>query len=210
MAISYDVKAEVIDIRSDAPKESDAFLVDTNVWFCVSYSNASLGPSPALVHQVQNYPKYLKAARAAKASMHRCGLTLAELAHLIENTERSIFQGANPTLGRIRTKEFRHNHTAARATVVSEVQAAWGVVKSMAGPLDLSVDEAVTDAALSRFQNEPLDGYDLFILEAMKAAGVVQVLTDDGDFCTVSGIQVFTANKNAINTATAQGRLVAR
>jgi hypothetical protein len=63
---------------------------------------------------------------------------------------------------------------------------------------------------LARFQTDKVDGYDLFILEAMKNHGVVQVITDDGDFATVSGIQVFTANRNVINSARAQGRLLAR
>ena len=112
--------------------------------------------------------------------------------------------------GWMRAKEFRHNHSSERATVVKEVQAAWGLVKGMAAQLDTAVGDAAADAALNRFQNEPLDGYDLFILEAMKAAGVVQVLTDDGDFCTVAGIQVFTSNTNVITTATAQGKLLAR
>lgn len=210
MAVSYDVKAEVIDIRSDTPKESDAFLVDTNVWYWMTYTRASQGPNPPWPNQIKDYPGYLKQALAAKSRVLRCNLSLSELAHRIEATERGIFEAANPALGQIRAKEFRHNHTAARATVVSEVQVAWGVVKTMAAQLDTSLGDTVADAALNRFQNEPLDGYDLFILEAMKAARVVQVLTDDGDYCTVPGIQVFTANRNVVTAASAQSKLLTR
>ena len=46
--------------------------------------------------------------------------------------------------------------------------------------------------------------------QAMTAAGVTQILTDDGDYCTVPGIQVFTANRPVIDAARAQGKLVAR
>lgn len=80
----------------------------------------------------------------------------------------------------------------------------------MADSLDVSLDDTTTDAALQRFQNERLDRYDLFILEAMQKAGVVQVLTDDGDYCTVAGIQVFTANTNVITAAQSQGKLLTR
>jgi hypothetical protein len=55
-----------------------------------------------------------------------------------------------------------------------------------------------------------MDGYDLFILEAMRRHGMVQVSTDDGDFAAIPGIQVFTANCNVIQAARTQGRLIPR
>jgi hypothetical protein len=42
------------------------------------------------------------------------------------------------------------------------------------------------------------------MVENMAKAGVVQVLTDDGDFCTVPGIHVFTANQSVISAAFTQ------
>lgn len=80
----------------------------------------------------------------------------------------------------------------------------------MADPLTLTIDATITSAALNRFQTEKVDGYDLFILESMKNKGVVQIITDDGDFASVQGIQVFTANKNVITAATNQGKLLTR
>lgn len=80
----------------------------------------------------------------------------------------------------------------------------------MAQTLDLQIDEQVTNAALSRLSSQPLDGYDLFILEAISKAGVVKVITDDGDFVTVPGIQIFTANHPVIKTAQSQGKLMKR
>jgi hypothetical protein len=38
MAINYTVQAEVVDISADTPKTEDAFLVDTNVWYWLTYS----------------------------------------------------------------------------------------------------------------------------------------------------------------------------
>jgi len=94
--------------------------------------------------------------------------------------------------------------------VVSETQAVWGQVTSLADPLALTIDPPTTTGALNRFQTEKVDGYDLFILESMGNHGVVQVITDDGDFATVSGIQVFTANRNVIDSARNQGKLLTR
>jgi predicted nucleic acid-binding protein len=73
--------------------------------------------------------------------------------------------------------------------------------------LPLVVDATTTEAALARLSDELIDGYDLFILETMKAHGVTQVITDDGDYSTVPDIQVFTANRNIIESAREQGKL---
>lgn len=68
----------------------------------------------------------------------------------------------------------------------------------------------ITNKAQVSTEEAAADGYDLFILESMRSHGVVQVITDDGDFATVPGIQVFTANRNVIQAARAQGRLITR
>jgi len=219
MPINYAVQADVVDIRTDSPQASDAFLVDTNVWFWVAYTRASQSPTPPRPNQLADYPKYLRNALSVKARVLRCGISLAELSHQIERTERELYELANgaskpasfrSATGWLKTKEFRHNFVQERSTVVTEVHAAWGVVRGMAQPLDLAVNDAATDSALVRFQTQPLDGYDLFILEAMKASGIVQVLTDDGDYCTVPGIRLFTANQNVVAAASAQGKLIIR
>ncbi|MCB2264316.1 MAG: hypothetical protein LGR52_15455 [Candidatus Thiosymbion ectosymbiont of Robbea hypermnestra] len=81
---------------------------------------------------------------------------------------------------------------------------------SLAEPLTITIDAPTADAALDRLQTERVDGYDLFILESMKSHGLVQVITDDGDFATVPRIQVFTANRNVIRAARAQRKLITR
>lgn len=133
-----------------------------------------------------------------------CGLSLAELAHNIEQTERQIFSST------LKPKEYRHNYPAQRAKVVAEVQAAWSQVKSTAVCTDVLVNEETTNTLLTRFQTQLLDGYDLLILEAMDKARIKQIITDDGDYVTVPGIKVFTANSSAIATAKSQGKLLIR
>jgi hypothetical protein len=205
MAINYTVEAEVVDIRSDTPKKDDVLLVDTNVWYWFTYTNTSIPARTS--YQTTTYPAYIVRALSAQALLLYCGLSLAELAHNIEKTERDIFCA---TTAPVSTKEYRHNYPAQRANVVAEVQAAWSQVTSMAVSTDIKVDEMTTNASLSRFQTQLLDGYDLLILEAMDKAGTVKVITDDGDYVTVPGIQVFTANCNVITAARNQGKLLTR
>jgi len=213
MAINYTIQAGVIDITADAPKAADMFLVDTNVWYWMTYTRASQCIRPPAPYQTTNYPAYTNSALSAGAKIYQSGLTLAELTHLIEKAEYEIFARANPALfpdPAKFNKQYRHSYAAERNQVVSEVKAAWGQVTSLAIPLNTMIDSSTTTSALNRCQTEKVDGYDLFILESMKNNCVVQVITDDGDFATVPGIQVFTANRNVINAARTQGKLKAR
>ncbi|MHC5779596.1 hypothetical protein [Nostoc sp.] len=201
MPVNYTVQAEVVDIRSDAPKNNDIFLVDTNAWYWYTYTNASIS---SRYYQITEYPSYIAKAISANSWLSYCGLSVAELAHNIEQTEREIFSST------LKSKEYRHNFPNERSKVVAEVQAAWSQVISSAVCTDVLVSEETSNAALTRFQTQLLDGYDLLILEAMDKAGVTQIITDDGDFVTVPGIKIFTANSGAIAAAKSKGKLLVR
>lgn len=204
MAISYTIQAHVVDIAADAPRTTDAFLVDSNVWYWMTYPNAGNAARP---YQLSDYPQYVNRALAIGSRVCHTGLSLAELSHLIEKTEREIYE---KWVAPIESKEYRHNLPDERSRIVKEVQAAWGQVKGLAALVDVAVDDPTTDAALVRLQNQQVDGYDLFILEAMTRCGITQVLTDDGDFATVPGIQVFTSNRTVLQAASSQGRMLRR
>ncbi len=209
MAIDYTIQAQIVDIRKDSPRSDDIFLVDTNVWYWHTYTNANVSASP---YQIDNYPEYLIQAISANSVLSYTGLTLSELSHLIEQTERNLFiQSRNLDRSIFKPKEYRHNYPDERKKVVREIMTAWSQVRSIAAPLDFTINEAVTNSALLRLQSQALDGYDLlFMLEAMKKEGITQIITDDGDFSTVEGISVFTANSNIIRAAKTQDRLIIR
>lgn len=170
----------------------------------MTYIRASLATNRPKCYQINDYPSYISKAVTAKSLLAYSGLSLAELAHRIETTEREIFNSS------LRPKEYRHNYPSQRVNVVAAVQSVWNQVKVIAVSVELTINETTTNAALNCFGTELLDGYDLFILETMKKEGITNIITDDGDFATVSGITVFTANRNLINTAQLQGKLVVR
>ncbi len=202
MSVQFSVQANIVDILKDKPKPYDVFLVDTNVWFWMTYTNATIYSSQ------KHYPSYLNQALSVNAQVYYCGLSLAELAHLIEKIEREIYEkNINDT---VKSKEYRHNLPSQRLKVISEVESSWNQVKSMGAPTAVTIDGVTTDTALKRFKNEKVDGYDLFILESMKKHGITNIITDDGDFATTPDITVFTANKNVIAKAQQQKKLIIR
>lgn len=78
MAINYIIQAQVVDITTDSPKADDVFLVDTNVWYWMTYTRASLSARPPAQYQTTNYPTYTNAALAAGARIYQSGFSLAD------------------------------------------------------------------------------------------------------------------------------------
>jgi hypothetical protein len=207
MPINLIIQADIVDITNDSPRKSDIFLVDTNVWFWQTYTNASTTANP---YQLRDYPNYLAQALMQGSTLSYSVLTLAELASIIERTELSIYNQSNGLT--LKLKEYRHNYPSERANMVAEVQSAWSQVEAIAASADLKINDAIAKSALNRFQTQAVDGYDLLILEAISRAGAgqVRVITDDMDYATVPNIQVFTSNRNVIQTASQQGKLLRR
>lgn len=211
MPVNYTVKATVVDIRGDIPKAIDKFYVDTNAWFWTVYSKLRLLPPSSDKKEKPDYPAYLKKVLNMGGQLHWCGLSLSELAHLIEGTEFEIFQAIHPTSLITKTKEYRHNLVGERLCVVREIKLAWETIETMASCIPVAEINAVsTTAALQNFEQLPVDGYDLFSINAFKAAGITQVISDDGDFCTVPGIMLFTANQTVIAAAKNCGKFKRR
>jgi predicted nucleic acid-binding protein len=194
------VRAEVIDIRRDRPSDQDEMLVDTNSWFNLTYTR--------IKEPKAEYPDYIKRSMASNAKLYASGLSLAELASAIERSECNLYAAANGI--KIDLKTFRHDCEAERKIVVSAVTASWAQVKSIARVIEHRFTEASADAALKCFQSSSVDGYDIVMLDAMERCAIRRVLTDDGDFATVPGIQVFTANPATISAARRAGQLLIR
>ncbi len=230
MRIELNVQAEVIDITTDTPQPDDSFLVDTNVWLWQTYSRFS---APQLTRsdfarfsdsvpqkaradaekaqkKIAKYIPYIKKARVAEAKIFYSGLILAELTHIIEKAEYEIYK--NRASIRLDIKEYRHNRPNERANVIDEVKSVWSQVEAIGISADLTIDDRSTQSALNRLQTQALDGYDLFLLEAINRAGLgqIQVLTDDMDYATVTGIQVFTSNGLVIDEAKRLDKLLVR
>jgi hypothetical protein len=74
----------------------------------------------------------------------------------------------------------------------------------------MSVNATTSATVVSRLQTQRIDGYDALFLEAAATQKVSSVISDDGDFCTIAGLTLFTANSNVINAAAAQKRLITR
>lgn len=205
MSVTYQVNAIVIDIQRDQPLQDESFLVDTNVWYWMTYSKASVGLKP----YQSNYLKYIGYCLSNKSILYRCNLSLSEIIHIIERNEKDIYNTTNKST--LNTKEFRHNLLAERSQTLLEISSSWSQIKTMARPLPaVSIDDESTDEALNDMSIYKVDGYDALTVRALQSSTSISVLSDDGDFSTVPNIKLFTANANVIKAAKSQGKLLAR
>jgi hypothetical protein len=143
------------------------------------------------------------------STLIKTGLSLSELAHVIEKTELDIYSSSTG-FDKNKKKEYRHNLTTERANVVAEIESVWNQIDPIGVQMEVRVEELLTRAALARLKSDCLDGYDAITMETILKTPFKNILTDDGDFVTVSGITVFTANRNVIDQARTQGKLLTR
>lgn len=200
MAVNYRVQASVVDIRRDVPKPEDIFIVDTNSWYWHTYTRASLRQNAPHDHQLRHYPKYIDAVIAANAKILRSVHLLSELAHVIECAEAEIYQLAH-RLENFTVKTFRHQNDDVLRVYRAEIDSVWSQITSMTTHVDQVLDAGLCDQLLQCAISERLDGYDALLMLLSRQLGGVRIITDDGDFSTVEGITVHTANERVINSA---------
>jgi len=92
MSVQYTVQSEVFDITQVAAFNTDCFLVDSNVWLWMTYSNAGHGEPSWRSVLMSQYAAFVQGAIAGDAKVCCCGLSLAELSHTIQKTEREIHE----------------------------------------------------------------------------------------------------------------------
>jgi len=110
----------------------------------------------------------------------------------------------------ISSKQFRHNLPTERQNVVSEIESVCLQLNLLAKPLPTDMDSSFPLSMLTKIQKQPLDGYDVIMVDSINRTGVINIITDDGDYACVPGIRIFTANHNVIQKARAGGSLITR
>lgn len=194
--------AAVIDVRADVPRAGDRFFVDTNVWRFFTYAKFTTGDAAQIAHLqklAQAYSKYVQECVKVGATLYWSPLSYSELSSVIERAEHDIYKALLGN-GKVGLKDFRLGGVE-RATVVAEMQTAWGQISALGKPLPTPTDDAALASAIELFEGRPLDGYDIFYVHAMNASSVMAVITDDIDFTHVPNLRVFTANEKAIRQA---------
>lgn len=186
-------------IDSEIPFHKDKYFVDTNVWFWFTYcasKEIELKTAPRR-YQLEKYPDFVEKVLDSGAKIYHCPLVYAELANIIERTEFEIYIAKNPTLKKTR-KEFRAD-SECRQLVINEIRMAWDTINTISNSLDFSLSNKIVEGVHAVIENSTLDPYDSFYCYLMGYVGINKIITDDADFNSVDGTELYTANRKVLS-----------
>ena len=189
------VLANVYDLRSidtNIIPEHTKFAIDTNVLYWMHYSRCN-----TTGYQIMYYPQFISDLMERQISFVTTACNVSELLHLVEKKEYDIFKASNSVRN---IKEFRKNKSE-RINVQKELEIIMMQIESMYSVQDFELDFSLLSKFVHNFDSHRCDNNDYSILTYLKDAGINNVITDDCDFITYAGINVYTANENIINEA---------
>ncbi|BDA19084.1 type II toxin-antitoxin system VapC family toxin [Aeromonas caviae] len=179
--------------KLSTPQAGDSFFIDTNVWLWTTYFSSrdfSSANKPFVNYQIEKYPSYIEKILDAGASMYHSALTLTEIAHVIERIEFDIYR-EDQANRHIKLKDFRKINTC-REKVISEIKAAWQAITSMSRCLDFVGDSELSQKCIEILSTSQLDSYDSIMTHVALKNNIRKFLTDDKDFETIHGLEVYT------------------
>lgn len=169
------------------------FALDTNVLYWTHYSKASDPKLKAHPYQVTKYPNFVEKLLENGNTLVTTIFNITELMHVVENSEFKIYNAVNTTY--VKKKDFR-NLESERLKYKSEIETMLLQVNSsyegQIRVIDLK-EEDINDF-VANIDNNSCDVFDYVVIEHLKAMGISNFITDDRDFKTIDGINVYFAH----------------
>ena len=212
------VRATVVDLESPAQPLAESYLVDTNVLYFCYYQRHSQhaaldrGPAP---YQTRIYPNYEKRIRAARRRLGVTRSILVEFLHRIEAAELTILHAIlDPNISArdagYPIKVVRESgHLAGRLedlreTVVTHLAVLQEHFALLPEPLWTT---PFAQCLQSEWSRALIDATDASFIAEARAAGILDIISDDAELSTVPDIRLHTANRTATRAARQAGRL---
>ena len=105
-------------------------------------------------------------------------------------------------------KRFRADPSN-RRQVCQEVETLWAVANQDASLIPASLGEEEFLNMLANQGDSEMDAYDMAIVETVHSAGIRYIISNDRDLVTYdTPVIIATANKEALDAAVAQGKLL--
>ena len=190
----------IIDIKTIGNTFSNTeFFIDTNVLYWYSYSKYELFNDP-VKRQAQPYLDFLESLIENDNLIFTSIYNLSELLHIIEKHEFEIFQETN-TGKRLNIKDFRK--ITSREGVKSELLTALENTKDLCSIMEYPFYLSDLEEFINTSDTHRCDNYDYIIIKNCIEQGKLNVISDDSDFVSMPGINLYTANRKALRKITA-------
>lgn len=188
---SNEYNIDTLDVSKIDTK--DIFAIDTNVLYWTHYSKASDPNLRAHPYQVTKYPNFVEKLLENGNTLVTTIFNITELMHVVENSEFKIYKAINTT--RIKKKDFR-NMEAERIKYKNEIETMiLQINSSYEGQIRvIDIKEEDINNFVADITNNSCDVFDYVVIEHLKAMGINNFITDDKDFKSIDGINVYFAH----------------
>ncbi len=190
------MSAVFCDIRSidvNLINKDEVFAIDTNVLLWTHYSKASNPSLNKHPYQVIDYPNFIAKLLANGNKLVTTVLNISELISIVEKNEFKIYKVSNSCHG-MKIKDYR-KILSERLTYQKEINNMLMEIKSSYNDRIEVID--ITKEKLENFCNEIdkniCDVFDSMIIEYLKSISIINYISDDKDFLSIDGINLFTA-----------------
>lgn len=181
----------VLDIKKidDTFKETN-FFIDTNVLYWISYSKYDFFNGRAR-KQAKPYLEFIDKLLDDNASFFTSIYNISELLHIIEKHEFEIYQKTNPGLID-NIKDFRK--LTSRKYVKNELLTAIANIKGQCTVLEYPFFLDDLEEFIDTSDTHRCDNYDFITIKNCIKQGMLNIISDDGDFASINEINLFTSN----------------
>lgn len=188
------MSATVVDIRNidiNSISKNEIFAIDTNVLVWTHYSKASSPYLRAKSYQTIEYPNFVAKLLQNGNQIVTTVLNLTELCGVVEKNQYKIYNLLNGS--QIKFKDYR-NIASERNQYKQELDVMLAEIKNSYH--DQIEVVSVSEKEIQRFQNDipnmKCDVFDYTIVNFLKEKGITKIISDDKDFVSVDGIELYT------------------
>ncbi len=187
--------ANIIDIRNvdiGTIDQEKIFAIDTNALIWTHYSKASDPNLNKHPYQVIEYPNFISKLLQNGNKILTTTLNISELCGVVEKNEYRLYKAINGQAN-LKFKDFRNiavertNYKTELDTMIMEIKAAYNDQIEI-----VEIDENIISNFQSDICSNRCDVFDYAVIKYLKGIGVTDYISDDKDFETIDGINLYT------------------
>lgn len=171
------------------------FFLDTNVLYWYTYPRFSLPGH--LNPSAQIYYDFIDSLTSAGNPLKTSVYNLTELLNVVEKNEYDIYCKLHPDLPLSR-KDFRRM-AGERQKVSQMIKTTMNNALNICSITDFNFTSETLKSFSDEFTNHRCDVFDYAILKNCISTKDINIISDDGDFSSMPGINLYTANENILN-----------
>lgn len=186
------------DINSYVPMNNNTtYCLDTNAlyWYC--YPRYGINLKPNRVSEIGVYYDFVDRLVQNGNTIVTSIYNVSEFLNIIEKHECEIYQKLNRGI-KYNIKDLR-NIEAQRANLKRQMTVSINNVYAICKVLEYAMERTTIDNFVDKLHEHKCDVFDYVILDYYKKNKNLNIVTDDADFMSIDGINIFTANPQILH-----------